>query len=254
MRQIKRKIRAFSIVSLFLLYYFSTPLSSTEQIEIVELPTAGVLSKGSYSIQSNFFGMGGMRLGLLVAPFNNFMLGVSFSGTNIIGNGEVSFQKLPAARLSYRFLDEKITFPALALGISTQGFGFYDSRLQRFQTLSPGLYLVASKGFKNFLGVVDFHFGLNYSLEPKPAERSLNFYTGLAQSILRYLQLNLEFNANLDEKTTEVMSRKGLLNFSLLFFVNPNVKIGLILKDLFGNFQGRNAAERNIVLHYYGKF
>ena len=257
-RLMKKKVRRRSstafFVFLLLFHFFPENSKSAEPIEIVELPTAGILSKGTYAIQSNFFANGGMRLGFLFAPFTNFMLGISFGGTNIVGSGEATFQKLPAVHLSFRFLDEKTTFPALALGISTQGYGYYDSRLQRFQTYSPGIFFVASKGFKNFLGIVDFHLGMNYSFEPKPSERNVNIYAGVAQSVIDYIQLNLEFNSNLDEKTTEVMQSKGLLNISLVFLVNPNVKIGIILKDLLGNFRNGKPAERNISIQYYGKF
>ncbi len=252
--KLKRNKSYFFLLLFALLSLLSSKGNTTEPIEIVELPTAGILPKGTFVIQSNFFSNGGMRIGFLLSPFSNFMLGISYSGTNIIGSGEVIFQHLPGVQIGFRFLDERINFPALSIGLSTQGFGYYKKDVERFQTYSPGFYLVASKGFKNLLGIFDISLGINYSLEPKPSRRGINLYGGFSQFILRYLKLNLEYNSNLDETTNDVMTRKGLLNFSTVFMLNPNVKIGLILKDLLGNLRSSSAIERNIVIQYSGEF
>ncbi|MFN3780763.1 MAG: hypothetical protein ACK4SO_01150 [Candidatus Kapaibacteriota bacterium] len=49
-----------------------------EPVYISELPTAGVLKKGEFSLESNFFKSGGLRLAFNLAPFENFIFGASF--------------------------------------------------------------------------------------------------------------------------------------------------------------------------------
>lgn len=252
--RLKTNNLCFFLLISSLLSLLSFKAKATEPNEIVELPTAGILPKGTFTIQSNFFNNGGMRLRFLLSPFTNFTLGISYSGTNIIGSGEVNFQHLPGVQIKFRFFDERITFPALSIGLSTQGFGNYYKELERFQTYSPGIYLVASKGFKNFFGIFDVSLGINYSLEPKPNRRGINLYGGFSQFIFKYLQLNLEYNSTLDESNKDVMLHKGLLNFSTAFLLKPNVKIELILKDLLKNFRSNTGIERNILIQYSGEF
>lgn len=228
--------------------------SMQEPIYIIELPSAGVLNKGQFSMEANFFKLGGLRLAFNLAPFKNFIFGASFGGTNIIGVSKIQFQKYPGIQLKYRFIDESQRFPAIAFGIATQGYGPYDDNQNRFQTFSPGVFLVASKAFQNYFGLFDIHFGLNYSLDPKPRDRGVNFFFGLCQTAWDFFRLNLEYNANLDEKTYIVLKNKGILNISMNFFLSYNLVFGITFKDLLGNFNNTNSPERNLFIQYTGKF
>lgn len=256
----KKKTSNFIIYIICLLliapFFPSLALASQfqEPTKIVELLSAGVFSKGTYAIESNFFKSNGLRLALDFAPFSNLNIGVSFGGTNIIGSSSITFQELPAVTIKFRFLDEKLNFPALAIGVSTQGFGPYYTGLKRFETFSPGVFLVGSKAFKNIIGIFDVHLGANYSFEPKPSARSVNFYLGMCQTMFDYFRVNIEYNANLDEHTKEIMKSKGLLNFSIDISLAQNVKFGLIFKDLLGNIQNQDKPERNISIGYTGRF
>ncbi|MFN3780762.1 MAG: hypothetical protein ACK4SO_01145, partial [Candidatus Kapaibacteriota bacterium] len=167
---------------------------------------------------------------------------------------KIQFQKYPGIFLKYRFIDENPSLPAFALGISTQGFGPYYENDNRFETFSPGVFLVASKALKNYFGIFDLHLGFNFSFEPKPRDRTINFYLGFCQTALNVLRLNLEYNANLDEKTNTVLKNKGMLNFSLDFLLTYNIKFGINLKDLLGNLKNTTSPERNLFFRYTQKF
>lgn len=239
---------------LFAINSFSQTKTRFEPNLIVELQTAGCYGKGTYAIQFNSFTNGGVRFMLGISPFNNFVLGVSYSGTNIIGTGDATFQNLPGVILKFRFFDEKVSFPALSIGVNTQGYGRYFRESGRFETYSTGVFLVASKSFTNPIGPFDIHFGLNYSFEPKPKERTPNFYFGFSQEILQLLSLNLEYNATLEERNNQYLSKKGILNASLNFLLTKNITAGIIFKDLLVHLQGRTGIERNFVLHYVNYF
>ncbi|MCX7908832.1 MAG: YjbH domain-containing protein [Ignavibacteria bacterium] len=251
----KNSTLIFSVFIFLFLYLCKINCQSLkEPTKIVELQTAGVNSKGTFSVESWFFKSGGLRIELNFTPFSNFILGVSYGGTNLIGSSNATFQNLPGLLVKFRVVEEKINFPAFAVGISTQGFGPYYLQYHRFETLSPGIFFVGSKAFKNFLGICDLHLGLNYSLELKPKQRAINFYAGVGQKISNFLRFSFEYNSNLDEKSSELMRSKGLLNTSLYVYLSPNVQIGLIFKDLLTNIKSQNSPERNLELIYSGSF
>ena len=163
---------------------------------IVDMPTAGINPKSSFSIRSIFSDSGGVSLTTLFSPFTNFNIGISYSGKNIIGTDNIEFQGLPGIHLAYRILNEQQRFPAILLGINTQGIGKYSLKNKRFETLSPGAYIAFSKNFTWQGGWLALHSGINYSFEPKTDKRKPNIYLGLEQSIGSWASFNLEYNAN----------------------------------------------------------
>lgn len=228
-----------------------------EPLQIVELPTAGIVDKNRFAINSEFFHSGGVRFDFYVSFIKDFLFGFSFSGTKIVGSGklsEIDFQRFPGIFLKYRLFDEKIFFPAIAVGLSTQGFGEYSYDASRFDTYSPGLFTIGSKSFKNSLGFFTTHLGFNYSFEPKVKNRALNFYIGIQQEYKDILAINLEYNATRDEIPGEYLISKGLLNFMFQVYIYSNLTIGLIEKDLLLHFKDRTSTERKIFIQYIGNF
>jgi hypothetical protein len=219
---------------------------------IVDMPTAGVIPKGTYSVYSNIFENGGIMAEINAAPFSMFNMGISFGGNNIIGSGDVTWQNLPGVLLRLRILDESIAFPAVLIGFNSQGRGSYLSK--RFHTLSPGLYLAMSKNYSWKLGTVAFHGGINYSFEPIPENRGTNFYFGLEHSIGKDASLNFEYNANLDEKDNTYMKQRGLLNASFRFSIISNLTIELQARDLLSHYINSNGFVRTIGIEYIGAF
>lgn len=228
-----------------------------EPLQIVELPTAGIVERNGFAINSEFFHSGGIRFDFYASLINDFIFGSSFSGTKIVGSeklSDIDFQRYPGIFLKYRLFDEKISFPAIAVGFSTQGFGEYSSDASRFETYSPGLFIVGSKSFKNSLGFFTAHLGMNYSLEPKVKNRALNFYIGLQQEYKNLLAINLEYNATRDESSGDYLKSKGLLNFMFQVYIYNNFTIGLIEKDLLLHFKNQSSSERKIFIQYISKF
>lgn len=228
-----------------------------EPLQIVELPTAGIVGRNGFTINSEFFHSGGIRFDFYTSLIKDFLFGFSFSGTKIVGSSKLSdidFQRFPGIFLKYRLIDEKISFPAIAVGFSSQGFGEYSFDASRFETYSPGLFIIGSKSFKNSLGFFTAHLGMNYSFEPKVKNRALNFYIGLQQEYKDILAINLEYNATLDEVPGEYLTSRGLLNFMFQVYVYSNFTIGLIEKDLLLHFKNRTSSERKIFIQYIDNF
>jgi hypothetical protein len=221
---------------------------------IVDMPTAGVLSKGSFAVNGLFFPGGGVMTEISAAPFTNFNMGVSFSGTNIIGSGEVLWQNLPGVSLRLRLLNEMDYLPAFLIGVSTQGRGIFYEDGKRFERLSPGLFLAFSKNYKYFAGSVAVHGGINYSFEPSPAQRAPNFYIGLEHSIGGPASLSIEFNPNIDDKNKDFYNQNGLLNISLRLSIISGLTIELQVRDLLEHNPEGNGFARFAGFEYVSKF
>ncbi len=219
---------------------------------IVDMPTAGIIPKGAYSVNADIFENGGIMTEIEASPFSYFNMGISFGGNNIIGGGNISWQSLPGLLLKIRIFDESKAMPAILLGFDSQGRGAYSAK--RFQTMSPGIYASLSKNYSWLLGYIALHGGLNYSLEPLPVNRIPNIYFGIEQTIGKYASLNLEFNTNLDEKNHTIMKERGLFNASFRFSIIPDFTIELLGRDLMSHYVGSNGFIRTIRLEYIGKF
>ncbi|ROL61917.1 hypothetical protein D9V86_03315 [Bacteroidetes/Chlorobi group bacterium ChocPot_Mid] len=221
---------------------------------IVDMPTAGVLEKGNFAIYTNAFYPGGIMLQLDASPFSDFLMGISYSGTNIIGFGAVNWQGIPGVHLRYRIIDETLNLPAFVLGINTQGRGDFSSSEKRFQTFSPGVFISASKNYSWALGSVAFHGGINYSFEPSKNENFPNLYLGIEHSIGKSFALNFEFNATLNDENKKYMSNKGLINASLRWSLAKGITLDFQARDLLENMTMNKAFNRAVCLEYISRF
>lgn len=224
--------------------------ANLESRYIVDMPTAGVTEKGNVSIYANAFTNGGLMMELTAGIFENFNMALSYSATNIIGSGDPVGPDYPGVHLKYRFLNERNYLPAFAIGVSTQGRGEWQREPGRFQTLSPGVYLAASKNFLWTLGNLALHGGLNYSFEPEPKNRSVNFYTGIEQSLGDSFALLLEFNSTLDDLNTEVNDKFGLLNIAIRWGISGGLTMELQLRDIIDTQDNIENATRFISFEY----
>ncbi len=209
---------------------YKTPYESRE---IIDMPTAGVLPLNSYNIKAKLFREGGIELESNFSFLQNLMLGVSFGGNTIIGNGEIQFQKIPGFNVKFRVFDEKLYFPAIAIGFSNQGNGKWISANNRFENLSPGFYLAISKNFAWALGEVSATGGINYSLEPDKSQRSVNAYGGFEQTLGKYFSLCGEIKLNLDDKAYTNSSAN--LNLSLKSSIARGITLELQARNILNN-------------------
>lgn len=228
--------------------------ASYESRRIVLMPTAGVLDKGAFSLYSSIFPGGGFMTEIDASPFTNFNMGISFSGTNIVGVGEIQWQKIPGIHFKYRLFNETDFIPAFLIGINTQGFEKYYDADKRYQMISPGIYLTASKNYKWLLGLVAFHGGINYSFEPLPKKRFPNLFIGFEHSIWKYFSLNMEYNFSFDDMNSIYMSNKGLLDLSIRWAVANGLTLEIQAIDLLKNIKGSSGIRRSICFEYINHF
>ncbi len=225
-----------------------------ESRSIIDMPTAGVLHKGNYAIGLQFFSGGGLAVNADFALLKNFNAGIALSGMNIIGTGDVKFQSIPGINLKYRFLDETLSMPAFAVGINTQGKGYYNSSSNRFEFFSPGAFIAVSKNFSWDLGDLALHGGINYSFENPANNFFMNYYFGLEQSLLNRMSITLEYNASAFEQESKRIASPGLVNFAWRYSLTDGFTLELQLRDLLEKVRAANSITRYVGIEYISRF
>ncbi len=227
------EIAIFLVFCEFAMAYGTAGSSANNETRyIVDMPTAGILKKMDYSIYTGFMNEGNVFFEFTFAPLDWLNTGMAFSGNNIIGNDDPEFQNYPSIHLKARLFDETLKLPAIVMGFSTQGKGLWYSVAERFETFSPGIYLAVSKNYKWDMGMLAFHGGLNYSIEPEPENRSVNFWAGVEQSLGKYFAINAEYNAGLDEINSK---NKNKVNLSLRASVMMGLTVEFQMKNIFND-------------------
>ncbi|MCX7797724.1 MAG: hypothetical protein N2249_03775 [Melioribacter sp.] len=218
---------------------------------LVDIPTAGILEKGLVGISMDVMPLGVVISKIEVGVFDNFSFGISYGGTNIIGQGKIEWYKLPGVNVRVRIIDETESVPAFTLGFDSQGKGFYDKQLNRYQIKSPGFFASISKNFE-FFGYLSLHGTINYSLERGDNDKDLNLSAGFEKTIGKKISFVGEYDFAINDNTGKSLgSGSGYLNIGLRWSVTNGFTLGVILRDLLDNKKiNSSKADRAILVEY----
>jgi hypothetical protein len=190
--------------------------------DLITIPTAGTLVRGSYALDMRIQDSGGIITSLQVGLTDRFQFGLSFGSPNLIGDDSLRWYPRPEASLKYLLIDEKSSMPGIALGINTQGYGNFNEAdtLLRYDTKAYGAYLAASKNWQTPLGNAGLHGGINYSfIETADGDKDPNLFFGLDLELNPEFSLLMEYNAALNENDmtakTMSISTGGYLNAAI---------------------------------------
>jgi len=220
---------------------------------LVDMPTAGMLARGSYALELQMYEEGGLLGGVYVGVTNHLMFGVSYGGTNIIGAGDVQWNPEPGIEARARLIDENIAMPGVMVGFSSQGSGAYSDSLQRYRDKSLGLFVVVSKNFAA-LHNVGLHGGFNYSFETEDQDKEPNFFLAADLSVTKELRFIAEYNFAINDNENKDIfgSGSGYMNGGMQWLLSRNFYLQFNLKDLFGNSESR--IDREVKIGYFEKF
>ncbi len=220
----------------------------------VDLPVAGVINSGKYSVYALSSPGGSLMLEFSAGFFKDFNAGISFGGKNIVGSGKAAFQNYPGINARYRFIDESLYFPAAVLGFDLQGRDKYYNEFRRFATMSPGIFLVLSKAFRWNYGHFFISAGINYSFEPPESDRSLNYFGSIEHNFLGFGSACLEYNNTSDDLNRSIMKFNGMLNLAFKFSLIRGLTLEFQMRDLLENYTFTGGFTRNIGLEYITSF
>lgn len=202
-----------------------------ETRQIIDMPTAGVIPKDNFSFDLINYSGGGVSFAFNYAFHKNFNVGLATSGEGIVGSGNIKWQSVPGINVKFRFLDERLNIPAMAIGLATQGSGHYYNSSNRFSVFSPGIFFALSKNFRWEAGDLALHAGINYSFENPKDDFDINYYCGLEQSFSSRFAVNLEYNAaSFERKLSQDIN--GFLNTSLRYSIGNGFTLQLQIRDL----------------------
>jgi hypothetical protein len=225
-------------------------------LNLVSIPTAGTLPRGSFTLESLLITNGGVVPRLSVGFTDNFSFGVSFGLQNLIGGNKPSINKTtPEVQIKYRVFDESQKMPALVYGLDTQGRGLYhvaDSifthsgfdttvTLNRYDQKAWGMYMVMSKNW-NLLGNLGLHAGISKSLsENSDGDKDINVFFGIDKELNRSFSLLVEYDTALNDNLKDgdyalnyitFGKGKGYLNAGIRWAMSPNLMLEINFNDI----------------------
>ena len=252
----KEKIVIYKLlVSLLLSQEYPPPT------DLITIPTAGTLLRGSFSMDMRVQDEGGLITGLSVGITDRFQFGLSYGSPNLIGDDSLIWYPRPEARLKYLILNEDMSMPGIALGMNTQGLGQYyeiDS-LQRYATKALGVYIAASKNWQTPAGNLGLHSGVNYSfLETADGDDDPNLFFGLDLELNPEFSLLIEYNSALNENDmtarTMSISKGGYLNAAIRWSFVESLYLELDLNNLLFDDEYVDYFKREIKITYIEYF
>jgi hypothetical protein len=151
-------------------------------VEMIDIPTAGILDYYGFQVKSRFYSDGGVLGGLNFGVLERVNIGASMTVDRLVGSDSPIKMRKPEIQLKFRFYDGGYYIPAAALGYDSQGY-YYDPSAKKYMEKGKGLYLAGTKeiGVPGLVlhggfNVPDFDsnylysfLGMNYTLEDKIA-------------------------------------------------------------------------------------
>lgn len=221
---------------------------------LVDVPTAGMLDKGSFALDVDFYQEGGVLFGMSVGVFERLSFGISYGGSRLIGSASPVMNDIPGVNLRIRIVEENMVFPAIVLGFDSQGKDGYIKEQDRYRGKSPGFYAVASKNYL-LLGYLSLHGGVNYSLERADGDRDPNVFLGVEKTIGPILSLVLEYNLGLNDNSGDTIGKgRGYVNAGLKVSLGNGLTLGVNMKDIIKNGRDITVANRTVRLEYARAF
>jgi hypothetical protein len=205
--------------------------SNIDPLYLIDMPVAGILPTTSGSIDAFFYDQGGVLGGVVYGLRKNLNIGLFYGGTNIIGSGGITWDKLPGLMVRYRIFEEDAQYPALIVGFDSHGREGYSYSDHQYMTKSPGLFVAASKNYA-LAGSITFHGGLNYTLERYDKDMSPNMYMGVEKTLGPIVSVLGEYNFAFDNDQGRKGFWNGSLNFGVRIATNIGFNIDLLIKNL----------------------
>jgi len=204
-----------------------------------------MLRSGTLAVDVDFFQNGGVLLGLNYGLLSRLSLGISYGGSNLIGDDTAIFNPVPGVNVKLRPFEESNSFPAIVLGFDSQGKEEFQKDLDRYTIRSKGLFAAASKNF-TLAGFFSLHFGANYSFEGPKDDRGVNLFAGAEKTIGPAISAVLEYNSGGGEATRG----RGYLNLGLRWSLGSGFTLGFDLKDLARNDNKVTIGNRSVKIEF----
>ncbi|MFH1784167.1 MAG: hypothetical protein ABH868_04645 [bacterium] len=112
------------LTTVFLIPGFNSFVFAQMPTELIEIPTAEIISYGNFDLNFRMYGKGDFLTRLSFGALRSVDLGFHLDLGSITGNDEIEMRE-PSLRLKIKLYGGNFYFPALAIGYDAQGHGNY---------------------------------------------------------------------------------------------------------------------------------
>jgi len=224
------KVKNFLIIQLIGFWLLNNLWSSEIAIprKIVDSPTAGNLSRGTYQFDLKFLPQGGVWAEVVVGLTNNLYFGLSYGVSNLIGSDVIQTVGGPGICGQLRIIEETVLGPAIAIGYNNQDIGPYNNDTTDYYIKAKGLYLTLSKNYR-FLGNLGLHAGISYRIKEKDSTPNLFFLVN--KELNSELYLSAEYDAALNDQQI----KWGYLNLGISWIASDKLLLEFDFKNILQN-------------------
>lgn len=191
---------------------------------LIDYPTANIIPGRGIQALFRSYANGGALFGMMIGLDNRMMISGSFGGENILGEGEVKWNKSPGIGVRYLIKPEHKQYPNFSIGFNSQGYGAWQDSTSRYRIKSPGFYGVISKNQTVFNGL-SMHAGINYSLEKDDEDNDLNVFVGVSwilDPIKKAFSVHAEYDFAINDNGERSLGAgKGYLNVGIKWAFLP---------------------------------
>ena len=213
---------------------------------LIDVPTAGLLERGSFAVSMRAYPSGGLIGRISVGLTNRLSFGASFGGENIIGAGTVMWNPHPGVHFAYRFFEESYSMPAIVIGYESQGFGTFYEDYQRYTIKSKGFYAVASKYYRMPLNL-GVHAGVNYSQEDDDGDADINVFAGADVVLNSEFTVVVDYDIGLNDNDGNALGAgKGYLNIGIRWIFANRLFVEFSFKNILENRDDLKNANREL--------
>ena len=244
-------VLAFRIREILVIVIFSVqPLFASEFAELdrlVDCPTAGLLGKGRYAVGLRLFADGGVLTKVQAGALKRLTIGLSFGARHLIGRGDIDLQPRAEVAARYRAIEESETFPALALGYESQGYGPFKSG--NYENKPRGFFGVISKNYMSTFGQFGLHAGVNFSSDENKGSQPRG-WAGLDKQVNQDLSVLFEYELPFND----LDRGKGVLNIGVNWTLSSVLHIRMFSKDVLPRDKSHSDPSRELAVIYTENF
>ncbi len=225
---------------------------------MIDIPTAFSMNQAELELGGRLYAVDGMSGEVNIGIFNDFFIGVSYGGTQIIGRDVPVWNGHPGVRLQYRIIPEDFYYPNISVGFDSQGYGVWFD--PRYEVKSKGFFLVFSKNYfvsEGDLGTLGLHAGTNYCVteEAVKGDDNINFFLGFDKSLVKNVALLAEYDFALNDNSDDSITRKrGYLNAGIRWSFNNELHLEFDMKDILRNLKNSDNLGRELRVIYNSAF
>lgn len=220
---------------------------------LVDCPTAATLPRASFDVRLRTSSRGSIILTTTIGLHRRLMLGVSYGGEGVLGDGEADGYDQVEFSVKYQLISETLFTPAIAFGYDGQGSGRYFNDQSRFMYKSKGFFGVISKGYQTYRWSSGLHGGVNYSLESDgDGDKDVTVFFGADLSLQQDVSLVAEYDLALnDNKDTEHSGIGwGYLNIGIRWIFSERLEIGFDIQNIIDNRNDTTSPTRGLRITY----